>query len=614
MIPPDSVASRAWLAAIVESSDDAIVSKDLNGIVTSWNPAAERIFGYAAHEMIGQPILRIIPESLRYEEDHILSRIREGKRIEQFETVRQRKDGKLIHISVSISPVRDAGGRVIGASKIARAIDEQREAERTRALLAAIVDSSESAIYTRDLSGLVTTWNPAATRLFGHAADEIVGSPAVRLIPTELREEEELLVRRIHAGERIDRFETVRLARDGKPIEVVLAISAVRDAQGSIIGISHVLRDARPQRDAERAQATLAAIVTGSDDAIISKTLDGIVTSWNPAAERLYGFTAGEMVGESILRIIPPELYAEEDYILGKIRGGERIDHFETVRMRKDGSTVEVSLTVSPVRDSLGRLIGASKIARDISYQREERRRKDQVLAILAHELRNPLSAIRYSLAFSKRPGLREEERTKAHLIAERQLAHMARLLDDLLDVSRIATGRVELKRRAVTLGELVEDAIAATRALYAERDHQLTVAMPGEPVWLDADPARITQILVNLLTNSAKYTDNGGRVALEAVREGDEIEIRVSDNGIGFDATMKERLFGLFNQDDDALGRAAGGLGIGLALVREFVERHGGRVDGHSAGRGTGSRFTVRLPTIPAPEPVQAAQVAHAG
>ena len=484
-VPP----ADAWLAAVVASSDDAIVSKDLNGIVTSWNPAAERIFGYSAAEMVGQPILRIIPESLHYEEDHILSRIRAGTRIDHFQTVRQRKDGRLIHISVTISPVRDATGRIVGASKIARHIDAQREAERV--------------------------------------------------------------------------------------------------------------------------EATLAAIVTGSDDAIISKTLDGIITSWNPAAERLYGFTAQEIVGESILRIIPPHLHAEEEFILGKIRAGERIEHFETVRMRKDGSCVEVSLTVSPLRDAQGNLIGASKIARDISYQREERRKKDQFLAILAHELRNPLAAIRYSLAYSKRSGIPESERTRAHVIAERQLEHMAHLLDDLLDVSRIATGRVELKPRAVALGPLVQDALDATRALYHERRHELRVEMPEDAVWLDADPPRITQVLVNLLTNAAKYTDAGGRVELAIARAPDEVAIRVSDNGIGFGPEMKERLFVLFHQEERAIERSAGGLGIGLALVREFVERHGGRVVAESPGRGMGSRFTVYLPCIPAPQAVEAAPAA---
>ena len=486
-VPPPN----AWLAAVVASSDDAIISKDLDGIVTSWNPAAERIFGYEAEEMIGQPILRIIPPSLHYEEDDILAQIRAGKRIDHFETVRQRKDGKRIHISVTISPVRDSTGRIVGASKIARNIDAQREAER--------------------------------------------------------------------------------------------------------------------------AQATLAAIVTGSDDAIISKTLEGIVTSWNPAAERLYGFTAQEMVGQSILRIVPSRLHSEEDYILGKMRAGERIDHFETVRMRKDGGEVDVSLTVSPVRDALGRLIGASKIARDISYQREERRKKDRFLAILAHELRNPLAAIRYSLAYSKRSGIAETERTRAHVIAERQLEHMARLLDDLLDVSRITTGRVELKPRNVALGPLVQDALDGTRALYNERRHDLRVEMPEEPVWLDVDPPRITQVLVNLLTNAAKYTDPGGRVELTVARDGDDVAIRVSDNGIGFAPEMKERLFVLFNQEERALERSAGGLGIGLALVREFVERHGGRVVAESAGRGKGSRFTVWLPTIAAPQALQAASATAA-
>jgi PAS domain S-box-containing protein len=371
----------------------------------------------------------------------------------------------------------------------------------------------------------------------------------------------------------------------------------VRNAAGAIIGAWKVARHLRAGREADRTRATLAAIVTGSDDAIISKTLDGIVTSWNPAAERLYGFTSDEMVGQSILRIIPVHLYFEEEHILSKIRVGERIDHFETTRMRKDGSIVHVSLTVSPLRDSNGRLIGASKIARDITAQRDAQRKKDEFLAVLAHELRNPLAPIRNAIALFGQPNTTKVQQDRAHAIAERQFQHMSRLLDDLLDVSRLTRGRVELKLQHVELRSLVQQAVDATRTLMGERMHKLEVSHSEEPLVLEADPVRITQIVANLLTNAAKYTDPGGAITLSTRRDRDEAVIEVADNGIGFDAEMHERLFELFSQEQSALARAAGGLGIGLALVREFVERHGGTVAAYSAGPGKGSRFTVRLP-----------------
>jgi PAS domain S-box-containing protein len=427
----------------------------------------------------------------------------------------------------------------------------------------------------------------------------MVGQPVLRIVPRELHDEEERILAKVRAGERIEHFRTTRIAKNGERLEVEITVSPVRNLAGAIIGASKVARDMRLVNEADRAKATLAAIVTGSDDAIISKTLDGIVTSWNPAAERLYGYTADEMVGQSILKIIPVHLYFEEDHILSKIRVGERIDHFETRRMRKDGRIVEVSLTVSPLRDSLGRLIGASKIARDITAQRESERRKDEFLAVLAHELRNPLAPIRNAIALFGQPHITKAQQERAHAIAERQFQHMSRLLDDLLDISRLNRGHVELKRQRIELRGLVEQSVEATRSLMSERQHELRVFLADEPLWLDADPVRIAQVVSNLLTNAAKYTDPRGVISLATRREGSQAVVEVVDNGIGFDAEMHERLFVLFSQARDAQNRAAGGLGIGLALVREFVERHGGTVAGESGGPGKGSRFVVRLPLV---------------
>jgi PAS domain S-box-containing protein len=594
--------SSGLLAALVSSSQDAIVTKDLNGMVTSWNEGARQLFGYGAEEMIGTSVLRLIPPELLEEENRILALVRTGQRIERYETVRVRKDGSRVNVSLTISPVRDASGRVVGASKVARDVSELRERERERAVLAAIVESSDDAIVSKDLNGIVMSWNPAAERIFGWTAAEMVGRSILTIIPPELRHEEDLILGSIRAGRRVEHFETERVAKDGRRVFVSLTISAVRDASGRVVGASKIARDVTQQRESERARSTLAAIVESSDDAIVSKNLDGVVTSWNRGAERIFGWTAAEMVGASILRIIPPELHDEEYGILARIRAGERVDHFDTVRLHKSGRPLEVSITVSPVRDAAGRVIGASKIGRDVTEQREAQRRKDEFLAILAHELRNPLAPVRYAIAMLRQEGVSEEQRRRSEAILERQTEHMARLLDDLLDVSRIATGKVELKKARVELRPLVTSAVDAVRAVMDEKGHELRMDLADEPMWLDADPVRISQILVNLLTNAAKYTEAGGRIEVATARDGGEAVIRVKDNGIGFAPEMKPRLFTLFTQLEPVLNRAVGGLGIGLALVREFVERHGGRVEAHSAGRGKGSEFTVRLPCAESP------------
>jgi PAS domain S-box-containing protein len=470
-------------------------------------------------------------------------------------------------------------------------------AHSARAILAAIVESSDDAILSKDLDGTIMSWNRGAQRIFGYTADEMIGSPITRLIPPEMREEETRILAQIRAGRRIEHFETVRRTKSGKRIFVSLTVSPVRDASGTVIGASKVARDITAQKAAERMGGVLAAIVQSSDDAIISTDLDGQVLSWNPAAERLYGYAAEDMIGKSVGRIIPADMPNDQRLILTKIHAGEKIEHYETVRVSRTGRRIDVSVTVSPVRDAAGSLIGASKIARDISPVREAQRRKDQFLAVLAHELRNPLAPIRAALALFRREGVTRDQLARVMAIAERQMRQMTRLLDDLLDVSRLATGKVELRKERLDLRVMGRQAVEAARHLVEAKAHELRVEITDEPSPMDADPVRIAQILNNLIANAAKYTDAGGKIELVVRRDGAMGVVHVSDNGIGFSPEFQQRIFTLFSQDDAATARATGGLGIGLALVREFVERHGGSVSASSPGPGRGSRFTVRLP-----------------
>jgi PAS domain S-box-containing protein len=370
--------------------------------------------------------------------------------------------------------------------------------------------------------------------------------------------------------------------------------------------------------DASIRFALLAAIVESSDDAIVSKTLEGRIQSWNAGATRIFGYTAAEAVGQPITIIIPPELRDEERRILNQIGRGERIDHFDTIRIAKDGRRVAISLTVSPVRDSRGVIVGASKVARDISERkrseealreserrlkaseealRDADRRKDEFLALLAHELRNPLAPIRYALAANKKPGRTPEQLKRSEEIMARQISHMSRLLDDLLDVARITRSTLELKKAPTELTFVVGSAIDTARPVLEAKHHTLSLDLPKHTVRLEADLVRLSQVFSNLLINAAKYTDPGGQIHLGATREGSEIVVAIRDNGIGISEDMMPRLFKMFEQAQGALGRAEGGLGIGLALVRGLVTLHGGRVEARSDGPGTGSEFIVRLP-----------------
>jgi len=363
------------------------------------------------------------------------------------------------------------------------------------------------------------------------------------------------------------------------------------------------------------AHAILAAIVESSDDAIVGKTLDGTVVSWNRAAERIFGYTAEEMIGQPLARLVPLDKRDDLPRILRAVRAGQRVDHFETERVRKDGKRVYVSLTVSPIRDASGKVVGASKIARDVSArkradaEREELlrvaqkarvdaenadRAKDQFLAMLAHELRNPLGALRNALLVAQREPARAE---RALVIAGRQAANLGRLIDDLLDVARFTRGQIALQRGTVSIASVVDRALETTRALIDESRHVVTVSVDPPDLTVDGDAARLEQLLENLLTNAVKYTPPGGRIAIGAVREGHRVRIGVRDSGVGLDAAMLPRVFDLFTQADRALDRRQGGLGIGLTVVRRIAELHGGTVAARSEGPGKGCEFVLYLP-----------------
>jgi PAS domain S-box-containing protein len=343
----------------------------------------------------------------------------------------------------------------------------------------------------------------------------------------------------------------------------------------------------------------------------VSKTLEGQILSWNSGASRIFGYSAEEVIGQPITIIIPPELHEEERRILERVRGGERIEHFDTIRVTKDGRRIPISLAVSPIRDPSGVIVGASKVARDISERkrveellrqneealREADRRKDEFLALLAHELRNPLAPIRYALAANKKSGRTMEQLRRSEEIIERQVAHMSRLLDDLLDVSRVTRDSLELKKVPTELTSVVGAAIETARPTMDAKRHTLSVDLPKQALRLEADPVRLAQIFSNLLINAAKYTDPGGHIQLQASRDGTDVVVSIRDNGIGISADMMPRIFTMYSQAQGALVRSEGGLGIGLALVHGLVSLHGGHIDARSDGAGKGSEFIVRLP-----------------
>ena len=353
----------------------------------------------------------------------------------------------------------------------------------------------------------------------------------------------------------------------------------------------------------DRAALRLAAIVDSSEDAIVSKDLNGVVQTWNRAAERMFGYTASEIVGRSISLIIPRERLSEEDEVLARVRSGRSIDHFETVRQRKDGSLVEISLTVSPIKDADGTVIGASKIARDITLQRaiareaeEANRVKDEFLAMLSHELRTPLNAVMGYMRMLRLGHVGEGGQERVIEIVERNTLILSQLVSDVLDVSSIVTGKIRMKVTSSDLRQGVEAALDVVRPTAAAKGVVLEVEMPPAPVMSLCDPDRIQQVFWNLLSNAVKFTPRDGRVNVRLVRQELAATLTVSDTGIGIRPESLPYVFQRFWQEGSSQGRQ-GGLGLGLALARHFVELHGGTISVESLGEGQGARFEVTLP-----------------
>jgi len=491
----------------------------------------------------------------------------------------------------------------------------RKQSEWLRITLASIGD----AVISTDPEGRVISLNRVAELLTGWPQAEALGRPlseVFHIIDERTRQPvENPALRALREGAVCELANlTLLIARDGTERPIDDSASPIRDESGAPMGAVLVFRNVSERKRAEVVQARLAAIVECSDDAIVSKTLEGVIRSWNAGAERLFGYAPHEAIGKPITLIIPPDRLDEEYEILARIASGERVDHFETVRVSKDGRRIDISLTVSRVRDGTGRIIGASKIARDITDRkraeevlREEDRRKDRFIALLAHELRNPLAPLRNGLHVMRLSGGDSHAVAQARDMMERQLGHMVRLIDDLLDIARIRQNKMELRRSRVLLGDVVSSAVETARPAIESAGHELILRLPSEPVHLDADLTRLAQVFSNLITNSAKYTERGGRIWLTAERRDAEVIVTVRDTGIGIPAEALPPIFDMFAQVDRSTERSGGGLGIGLALVKGLVEMHDGTVSAASAGQDKGSTFTVRLPALRTPTEVPA-------
>ncbi len=569
-----------------------------DGTILRANKAELELLGYSPEEYVGRNIadFHADPEVIA----DILRRLSAGETLHDYPSRLRCKDGTLKEVRIT-SSVNFHDGHFVNTRCLTRDVTAEQRARELQDQSHDFLEGLFEGFVAYDACWRMTHMNRAAEQLLGRRRGEVLGKTWHEAFLHALGNPVDEMYQRVMRERRPERMEYF-YEHYGRWFE----ISAAPVKTG---GVAVYFREISELKRRDELQARLAAIVESSDDAIVSKSLDGTIQSWNAGAERIFGWTAGEAVGQPIYLIIPPERHEEERQILDRLRRGERIDHFETLRVAKDGRRIDVSLTVSPVRDATGRIVGASKVGRDITERKRAQRaledagqQKDRFLAMLAHELRNPLAPVRNSLQLLRMVDPRSEPAEQARAIMERQVDHLVRLVDDLMDVSRITRGRIEMRRQPIDLGSIVLSAVETSRPAIESARHRFTLSLPSEPVAVEADFVRLAQVIANLLNNAAKYTDPGGDVSLVAQREGHEAVVRVRDNGIGIAPEMMPRLFEMFAQDEHSVGRSRGGLGIGLALARTLVEMHGGRIEARSAGRGAGTEFVVRLPLAPQP------------
>jgi PAS domain S-box-containing protein len=492
-MPPEDIALQAYLASIVESSDDAIIGKSLDGIVMSWNRSAERIFGYTAAEMIGRPMTQLAVPGQQEDMTWILDRVRNGERIEHYETVRQTKDGRVIFVSLSVSPIHDTAGKIVGASKIARDITERKRAleDRLRA---------EERLRLALEAGRMLAWELDLATGMVECSDSPAGFPS--LVSGPYAE----LARHFH------------------------------------------------QDDVERVDLALRRALSG------------------------------EAPYDVEFRLVGPE---------GSIRW---VSDRAIVFLDQKGTPLRVLGVCTDITEQKRSEERNITLLREVQQADES---KNEFLAMLAHELRNPLAPLRNSVHLLRMRG--GDEAMVAHVrdMMDRQVTHMGRLIDDLLDVSRITRGLVSLNKERVDLAQLARHTVEDHRGLFEASGVTLTARVPEIPVWVHGDRTRLTQVVDNLLENGRKFTEKEDEIEIEvcADHSARQAMLRVRDTGIGVDPEMLPKLFEVFSQADRSLDRSRGGLGLGLALVKRLVQLHDGTVEARSDGLGAGAEFTVSLP-----------------
>lgn len=619
-LPGELKADEGCLREILDGMSDAVIGIDSDWRIVYANAACMELGSpllQSADPLVGQNLWEKFPGIAGSEAGAFCERAMAEQRARTLELyceplrvwLHLRAHPSPRMLSICVQDISERKRREAGTGALTQRLETQ--------IFEATLSNTSGLAYSFDREGRVLYANRPLLELWGKTLPEVLGRTVFDLgYPDDL-------AHRLH-GQLMEVVKTGRAVRGETTFTSVKGVadihdhvcSPVFDSEGAVVAIAGSIRLITESRNAERAMRQLAAIVEFSHDAIISKDLDGVITTWNAGAERLFGYSAEEMVGRPMLTIIPEDRHGEEPVILRRIRNGERIEHYETIRRRKDGTLVMVSLSVSPIRDSDGRIVGASKIARDITQQKQAEtalreakdaaeaanRSKDHFLAMLSHELRTPLNPVLMTAS-----ALEDDPAQPAPLRADmamirRNIELETNLIDDLLDLSRITSGKLALHVRPLDVNDAVRQVEAICGQQIQGKNIRLDLDLADDAGLVRADPARLQQVLWNILKNALKFTPEGGNVRIATQRaEGEVVRISISDSGIGIAPEVLPGIFDAFDQGDANTARQFGGLGLGLAITKALVVLHSGSISAESKGAGRGSTFRVELPVAAA-------------
>ena len=621
------------LRTTLASIGDGVIATDIEARVTNLNPVAESLTGWSRDAALGQPletVFRIVNEDTRASVDNPATRaLRDGIIVGLANhTLLIARDGSERPIDDSAAPIRCADGEVVGCVLVFRDVSERRQAEREaqgrQRQLRLVTDNAPVSIAHVSAERRYRFVNRPYAALFDAEPQQLVGRHLAEVIGEPAYAKARPHVDAVLRGEPIE-YELELPADTRHPLRWLhVAYQPERDDAGRVVGFvagitditARKLADRQLHEGGERLRLAMEAASMGSWqwDVLSNEML------WSTETYKLFGVPAATPLSIELLKscLHPDDRPSHWQATQAALRSGYFESDYRVVRSGGDVRWVASrGRLVDDERGAGSKMVGVvSDITERVTLQqalRDADRRKDEFLATLAHELRNPLAPIRNGLAVMKLAPDNPQALRQTRQMMERQLDHLVRLVDDLFDVSRISQGKLQLRRGRIELASVIHSAIEACRPLTEASGHQLGLALPAQPVYLDADPVRLAQVFSNLINNACKYTERGGRLGVRAERIAGEAVVTVSDNGVGIPSEQLGRIFEMFSQLDSTLERSHGGLGIGLSLVRRLVELHGGRIEAHSAGPGHGAEFAVRLPVALArPQPPQAAVPEH--